>query len=297
MSVIVNFFETLWIRIVTLIQSINVFTSLLDILLVAVAIYGLICLLRDSRAEQLSKGLLLLAVVFLASSVFKLTTLHYLLGMLFENALILIVVIFQPEIRRALEQTGNSRFGFLRALGEDREKLAKAWKKAIAATCEAVVGLQNQRMGALIVFERQTKLGDIVTTGTVVEAEPSAELIGNIFFKNTPLHDGAMIVREGRIAAAGCILPLTEVQIGTSMGTRHRAAVGMSENSDAVVVVVSEETGLISIAVDGTLRRNFTPEELKSELESAMLTETAVKDMAKAKKHLRLPGKKKGDSK
>ena len=271
MTAITEFFKTLWTKLVTLVTSINIFTSILDIVLVALVIYAIIRLVRDSRAEQLLKGLLLLGVAFILSSVLELKTLHYLLSLLFDNALILVVVIFQPEIRRALEQAGNSRMGFLKGLREDRQAMAKAWKKNIAATCKAVESLQKQQMGALIVFERQTKLGDIVSSGTVVEAEPSAELIGNLFFKNSPLHDGAMIMREGRVYAAGCILPLTEVQIGRSMGTRHRAAVGMSENSDALVVVVSEETGMVSIAAGGTLRRGLTSEELKSELESGML--------------------------
>ena len=231
----------------------------------------IIRLIRDSRAEQLFKGILLLFVAYGLSLVFQLKTMLFLLKILFDNALILVVVIFQPEIRRALEQAGSSRFGILRTFGAEREAMVKAWKKAIAATCETVKVLQEQKAGALLVFERQTKLGDIVTSGTLLEAQPSAELLGNIFFKNTPLHDGAVILREGRVCAAGCILPLTHLQIGTSMGTRHRAAVGMSENSDAIVVVVSEETGIVSIAEGGTLRRDFTPEELKSELESAML--------------------------
>lgn len=271
MDKIVNFFGMLWTNVTTLLTSINIFTSILDILLVTFVVYWLIRLVRDSRAEQLLKGLLILAIAFIASTIFKLNALHFLLSIVFDNALIILVVIFQPEIRRALEQAGTSRFGFFKNFGQDSEELVKAWKKAISATVTAAASLQEQCTGALIVFERQTKLGDIISTGTLVEAEPSPELIGNIFFKNTPLHDGAMIVREGRICAAGCILPLTEVQIGTSMGTRHRAAVGMSENSDAIVVVVSEETGTISIASGGVLRRNFTPEELKSELESGIL--------------------------
>lgn len=268
---ITAFFVNIWAQFVGADTSLSVFSNLLDILCVALVVYALIRLIRDSRAEQLLKGILLLAVSFLAANLLHLKTLHYLLSLLFDNALILVVVIFQPEIRRALEQAGSSRFGFLRTLGSGNEQLVKQWKKAIAATCSAVAVLQEQRMGALIVFERETKLGDIVASGTVVDADPSPELIGNIFFKNTPLHDGAMIVREGRVYAAGCILPLTDLQIGTSMGTRHRAAVGMSENSDALVVVVSEETGAISIAASGTLRRHFTPEELKSELESGIL--------------------------
>ncbi|MBE6758034.1 MAG: TIGR00159 family protein [Ruminococcaceae bacterium] len=271
MTAIKTFFSELWLSMYTLLSSVNILTSVIDILLVALVVFALIRLIRDSRAEQLFKGILLLVVAFGVATVLRLKTLLFLLNILFDNALILVVVIFQPEIRRALEQAGSSRFGILRTLGMDREEMVKAWKQAIAATVKAVADLQEQRAGALLVFERQTKLGDIVTSGTLLEAQPSAELLGNIFFKNTPLHDGAVILREGRVCAAGCILPLTDLQIGTSMGTRHRAAVGMSENSDAVVVVVSEETGTISIAQGGTLRRDFTPEELKAELESAML--------------------------
>ncbi len=271
MTDIAKFFSDLWHKTIALLGSVNILTSTADILLVALVVFALIRLIRDSRAEQLFKGILLLIVAYGLSTVFQLKTMLFLLKILFDNALILVVVIFQPEIRRALEQAGSSRFGILRTFGADREEMVKAWKKAIAATCETVTMLQEQQAGALLVFERQTKLGDIVTSGTLLEAQPSAELLGNIFFKNTPLHDGAVILREGRVCAAGCILPLTDLQIGTSMGTRHRAAVGMSENSDAIVVVVSEETGTVSIAEGGTLRRDFTPEELKSELESAML--------------------------
>lgn len=290
MTVITEFFQNLWTDLVTFFSSINVITSVVDIVLVALVVFALIRLIRDSRAEQLLKGLFLLAAAFAVSTVFELKTLHYLLSLLFDNALILLVVIFQPEIRRALEQAGSSRIGFLRTLGSDNEQLVKSWKKTIAAVCKAVESLREQNMGALLVFERQTKLGDIAASGTVVEAEASPELIGNLFFKNSPLHDGAMILREGRVYAAGCILPLTELQIGSSMGTRHRAAVGMSENSDAIVVVVSEETGVISIATAGTLRRDFTPEELKFELESGILapiqkSENGTKKKRKKKKH------------
>lgn len=281
---IVNFFTGLWAEIVTMISSVNILTSLLDVVLVALVVFAIIRLIRDSRAEQLFKGILLLAIAFLFSDLFNLMALNYLLSLLFDNALILVVVIFQPEIRRALEQAGSSRFGFLRTFGSDNEQLVKRWKKAISATCTAVASLQEQRMGALIVFERETKLGDIANSGTVVDADPSSELIGNLFFKNTPLHDGAMILREGRVYAAGCILPLTDLQIGSSMGTRHRAAVGMSENSDAIVVVVSEETGTISIAAAGTLRRNFTVDELKSELESGILAAIQKSEDGKRKK-------------
>ena len=300
---ITAFFANIWAQVLSLGNSIgiylsspiHIFSSLLDVVCVALVVYALIRLVRDSRAEQLLKGILLLAVAFLLANMLHLMTLHYLLSLLFDNALILIVVIFQPEIRRALEQAGSSRFGFLRTLSSGNEQLVKQWKKAITATCAAAAVFQEQRTGALIVFERETKLGDIIASGTIVDADPSPELIGNIFFKNTPLHDGAMIMREGRVYAAGCILPLTDLQIGTSMGTRHRAAVGMSENSDAIIVVVSEETGTISIASSGTLRRNFTPEELKSELESGMLAalQKAEDDEDGKKKRKKPRGKKK----
>lgn len=306
-NTITAFFTNIWAQVtnlgtsigIYLGSSINIFSSLLDIVCVALVVYALIRLIRDSRAEQLLKGILLLAVAFLLANVLHLMTLHYLLSLLFDNALILIVVIFQPEIRRALEQAGSSRFGFLRTLSSGNEQLVKQWKKAISATCTAAAVFQEQRTGALIVFERETKLGDIVASGTIVDADPSPELIGNIFFKNTPLHDGAMIMREGRVYAAGCILPLTDLQIGTSMGTRHRAAVGMSENSDAIIVVVSEETGTISIASSGTLRRNFSPEELKSELESGMLAalQKAEDDAGSKKKRKKPTSKKKKTAK
>ena len=148
----------------------------------------------------------------------------------------------------------------------------KRWQKAISATCAAVQTLQKQKMGALIVFERTTKLGEIINTGTVVDADPTPELIGNIFFNKAPLHDGAMIIRDGKVYAAGCILPLTDNhQISSELGTRHRAGVGMSENSDAIVVIVSEETGTVSTAVGGELKRNFSPEALRVALENGIL--------------------------
>ena len=272
-----DFFTKLWGELVAFISSLNIITSLLDILLVAFTIYSLIKLVRDSRAEQLIKGIIFLAFSFLLASLLDLKTLYYLLRMVFDNALIVLVVIFQPEIRRALEHAGHSRFGggfSFFSSAEESELVTRAWKRAIAATCAAAEMLQRQRMGALIVFERNTKLGEIVNSGTIVDADPTGELIGNIFFNKAPLHDGAMIMRDGRVYAAGCILPLTDNQtISSDLGTRHRAAVGMSENSDAIVVVVSEETGTISMAVSGDLKRNFSIEALRVALENGMLVD------------------------
>ena len=273
------FFTEIWGYVtdffVTLAISFKV-TDILDILLVAFTIFSLIKLVRDSRAEQLLKGILILAVAFLLASLFSLTTLHYLLKVLFDNGLLLLVVIFQPEIRRALEQAGHSRLGgapsILGVNDEEAELNVKRWQKAISSACSAVEMLQRQKMGALIVFERSTKLGEIINSGTIVDADPTPELIGNIFFNKAPLHDGAMIMRDGRVYAAGCILPLTDnLQISRELGTRHRAGVGMSENSDAMVVIVSEETGTVSMAISGELKRNFSAEALRVALENGIL--------------------------
>ncbi len=276
-SAMVEFFSRIWDYIVGFFSSYNLLTDTLDILLVAFVIYSLIKMVRDSRAEQLIKGIVLMAVLLLFASptLLDMKTLYFLLKTVFDNGLLVLVVIFQPEIRRALEQAGHSRLG-LRSIfniseSEDEENV-KRWQKAISAVCGAVEILQRQKMGALIVFERNTKLGEIVNSGTVVDADPTAELIGNIFFNKAPLHDGAMIMRDGRVLAAGCILPLTDnLQISRELGTRHRAAVGMSENSDAMVVIVSEETGTVSMAVSGNLKRNFSSEALRVALENGIL--------------------------
>ncbi len=271
-----EFFAYVWKEILSFLTSYNLITDTLDILLVALCIYFLIRLIRDSRAEQLMKGILFLGAMYLAAYLLDLTTISYLLKAIFDNGLLVLVVIFQPEIRRALEQAGHSRNGIFRIFGglTSMENTAQIeqWEKAIDATAKAVDILQKQKMGGLIVFERTTRLGEIVHSGTLVEAEPSGELIANIFFNKAPLHDGAMIIRDGRIYAAGCILPLTDNhQLSRELGTRHRAGVGMSENSDALVVIVSEETGTISLADAGELQRNFTKETLSKALADRLL--------------------------
>ncbi len=269
------FFAEVWDHIVKFFSSYNYLIDTLDILLVAFAIYSLIKLVRDSRAEQLLKGLCLLGIAYGMAHLLQLTTLKYLLKIVFDNALIVLVVIFQPEIRRALEQAGHSRIGKLNLFGgsdEENERYVQSWQRAISAVCGAVSTLQQQKMGALVVFERTTKLGEIIKTGTIVDADPTPELIGNIFFNKAPLHDGAMIIRDGRVHAAGCILPLSDnMRISRELGTRHRAGLGMSENSDAIVVIVSEETGTVSMAVSGELKRNYSPEALRVALENGIL--------------------------
>lgn len=285
-----EFFQQFWDSVCLFFTSINPITSLLDILLVAFVIYSLIKLVRDSRAEQLIKGIVVLGFLYLAAFLLDLKTISFLLGKIFDNGLILLVLIFQPEIRRALEHAGHSRFRArnLFNFGDEDTAYINRWQKAIEAACEAAELLQKQRMGALMVFERNTRLGDIIDTGTRVNAEASPELVGNIFFNKAPLHDGAMILRDGKICAAGCILPLTDnLELSSELGTRHRAAVGMSENSDAVVVVVSEETGTISVACGGTLQRNFTKEELRTYLEKAVLLDYMQKKETTQKKWFR----------
>ncbi len=269
------FFSTLWESVLNFLRTYHWITDTLDIVIVAFAIFGLIRLVRDSRAEQLIKGFFLLAIAYGAAYLFGLTTLKYLLQIVFDNALILVVVIFQPEIRRVLEQVGHTGFKRFKALGLNEEETAeyiRKWQAAISATCAAVGILQREKMGALIVFERNTRLGEFAESGTTLNADPTGELIANIFFNKAPLHDGAMIIRDAEIVAAGCILPLTEdTTISRSLGTRHRAGVGMSENSDAVVVIVSEETGIVSVAKNGELTREFTAESLRIELENEIV--------------------------
>ena len=261
------FLQDLWQQIVGFFSTYNWIWDTLDIFLVALFLYFIIRLVRDSRAEQLLRGILLLVILYVAAYAFQLKTVQFLLQAVFDNGLLLLIVVFQPEVRRALEQAGHSRTGLSRLLGgfrgENNTAIIDQWNTAVEATADALEILQKQKMGALIVMERSTRLGEIVRSGTIIEAEPSAALISAVFYNKAPLHDGAMIIRDGKIYAASCILPLTEnLQISRELGTRHRAGVGMSENSDAIVVILSEETGMISIAEAGELKRNFTRETL-----------------------------------
>lgn len=251
-------------------------TDALDVLLVSFIIYSAIKLVRETRAEQLVKGIIVLLLVWGVSNLLKLYMMKTLLTYFFQFSVMALLVVFQPEIRRALEQIGRTgigdkhwTFGFSTA---DSEALLQQTRKGVNVVVDAAAVLQKQKTGALIVFEMKTKLGDIIDTGTIVQAIPSVPIICNIFFNKAPLHDGAMVIRDGMVYAAGCILPLTKSDnVRIDLGTRHRAAIGMSENSDAVILVVSEETGQISLAVNGVMKRNFTRETLKSELESLIL--------------------------
>lgn len=251
------------------------FKDAVDIIIVAFLIYGVVKLVRETRAGQLVKGLFLLVILFIISSYFNLVMVSRVLAYFFQFAFVAILIVFQPEIRKALEQVGRNNVGQSIAAvvtGRDRSYDRAQIRKAINAVVDGVDILQQLKMGALIVFERKTKLGDIIETGTQINCEPSGQIVGNIFFNKAPLHDGAMIIRDGMIHAAGCILPLTKnTSVSAELGTRHRAALGVSEESDAVVVVVSEETGQISVAVNGVLARRFTRDTLRDVLEGYLI--------------------------
>ena len=268
-----EFFDNLW----SIIKTIQ-FRDVVDILAIALIIFGLLKLIRETRAVQLLKGLMFLLAAYILSSIFNLVMLSTLLRLFFEASVIIIVVIFQPEIRKALEQMGRTKNWrkYIRVLSNygRSDELEKAVRKSIIDAADTSVIFSRSRTGALIVFERETMLSDIASTGTIVDAETSVALFGNIFFNKAPLHDGAGIIRDGKLFAAGCILPLTgNKNVDINLGTRHRAALGISEQSDAVVLVVSEETGVISLAVEGQLERDLTRDKLIKRLNALLLDE------------------------
>ena len=255
-------------------MSFNFLSDLLDILLVAIVIFEIIKLLKGSRTFQLVKGIAFLGVIFAIVKLLHMEASEYLLSALFQNGLIILVVLFAPELRKMLEKFGRqsirgfSLFNFKN--GVDYEKMVT---DTVNDFCKATVDMSESKTGALVVFEKDAPLQDIVSTGTIVDAQSSAELFNGIFFKNSALHDGAVVVREGRIYSAGCILPLTQNNsLDSELGTRHRAAIGMSEQSDAVVVVVSEETGSVSVAKNGVLTRGVTNGKLREILLSELIT-------------------------
>ena len=258
-------------------------TDVLDIMVVSFIIYNLIKIVRETRAEQLVKGILVLLVAFFISGLFSLKMLNALFTSFFQFSVLAVLIVFQPELRSALEHIGRSKIAkYWNNLSGGRnveEEKLKEIKLGIKCVVEAANSFQKTKTGALIVFERQTKLGDIIDTGTIINAEPSVPMIGNIFFNKAPLHDGALVIRDGMLYAAGCILPLTKNNnsVSVDLGTRHRAALGISENSDAAIVVVSEETGTISMALNGVITRNYTRETLNAALEELLVPQTTEK--------------------
>jgi diadenylate cyclase len=247
------------------------FFDILDIVIVSVIFYYTYRFVRDRRAGKLALGICVILFLLIISQVFRMSATNFLFSNIAQAGVILLVVVFQPELRSALEKIGGAGKDFKLLSGSKGNKSSVA----LSLLCEAVQELSRESTGALIVIERNTPLGDIIKTGTVVNADIGVAMIKNIFYNKAPLHDGAMVIRNQRVHAAGCFLPLsTKDDIIKNLGTRHRAAIGMSENSDAIVIVVSEETGTISLAVDGKLRRNYDYSSLKKELGS-ILNETA----------------------
>lgn len=242
--------------------------DIVDIAIIAYLIYRTLMFTRKSQTGQVLKGIILVLVAMWIAYQFKLHVLSFILGKAIEIGLLALVIVFHPEIRRFLEQVGSR--GFKKIMGE--QSTSSPSERAILQLVEAYSSMSRAHIGALVVFERNTILDDSIKSGTIVDAEVSGELLKNIFWPNAPLHDGAVIIRDGRILSAGCVLPLTSnLNVSRDLGTRHRAAIGASEHSDAVIAIVSEETGSISVAVGGMLKRHLSLETLERLLRNELI--------------------------
>lgn len=250
----------------SLVSSVGIF-DLLDILIVALIIYALLLHIRSSSAVRIASAIVGLLFATWLTGVVKMRVLNFILTNILEIGVIALVIVFQPELRRLLERIGSHS---LLMLTNQRNNL-NATEQSIASTVSACETMSREKTGVLLVFERDVPLDDYFKTGTMIDAEISSELLRNLFFTKAALHDGAVIVRRNRIAAAGCVLPLTKsTSISSDLGTRHRAGIGMSESCDAIVVIVSEETGTISVAVGGMLKRGLTPATLQKLLQTEL---------------------------
>ena len=242
-------------------------SDFLDIIIVAYLIYKAIGFVRRTNSNNLAKGLVVFLLALWGSDIFSLTMINFLLRKTAELGLIALLILFQPELRRLLERMGS---GF----ASGRSSSGTVMDSAISQTVQACCDMSASKTGALIIFERGVALNSIISTGTVINADTTAELLKNMFFNKAPLHDGAVIIRDGRIAAAGCVLPLTQrTNLSKDLGMRHRAGIGLSEESDAVIIGVSEETGAISAAMDGMLKRHLSGEALDKLLRSELIRE------------------------
>ena len=269
----------------SLIQTVHYLLSarvpdIIDILIVAFLIYKLIGIIRRTNSHTIAKGVLMVILVLWVSDFLNLTVIHFVLAKTVEVGLLALVILFQPELRRALEKVGS---GSILSLLRGNVQV-QAVETAITQTVIACKAMSRSKTGALIVFERVNKLDNQINTGTIVNSDTTAELLKNMFFNKAPLHDGAVIISEGRIAAAGCMLPLSSNQnLSRDLGMRHRAGIGMSEHSVAVVAIVSEETGAISIAVDGMLKRHLSPETFEKILRNEIIIQEELTTEKKKK--------------
>lgn len=267
---IYEFFYTAFNLIVAALSSFRI-VDVIDIVIIWFVLYKAIVLFRDTRSKQLIKGIFVLFIIWAFAKLLGLVVIGWFFTKAVDYIIIAALLIFQPELRHALERVGYSRFGVFLGLSGNRPEQSETLN-AIDGVCKAVGLMHDRKIGALIVWERETMLSEIVATGTVTDACITPELVGNIFFPNSPLHDGAMIVRENKVFAAGCILPLTSNnQISKELGTRHRAALGLSESSDALVIVVSEENGVISLVREGTITRGYNPQSLREDLKKILM--------------------------
>ncbi len=273
-------------------------SDLIDIGILTFAIYQLMWIMRKSSSGRVLKGILVLIVAMWLASAIHLTATSWVLNYVVEQGIVVLVILFQPEIRRALERMGSGKLSSM--FSSQRPVSLHDMETAIRETVEAYTSMSKDKVGALMVFERKNLLDDVIKTGTPLDCSVSSELLKNLFWNKAPLHDGAVIVREGRIVGAGCMLPLSgNVNLSRDLGMRHRAGIGMSEHSDAVVVIVSEETGSISAAMGGMLKRHLAPETLERLLRNELLS-----DQPEEEKNLNLGsllsgvfsrGKKEGD--
>lgn len=276
MEAIINFFK----EFAALVPTIRIM-DIVDILVVAFVIYKIILMLQTTSSARIAKSIVIILLLTALTSVLHMYLMNYLLDKILEIGLLALVIMFQPELRRILEKLGSKSFREILSTKQEQRNI----DYVISETVKACEIMSRERTGVLIVFERTSSLEDYQKTGIVIDARVSSELLRNIFFTKASLHDGAVIIRNERIAAAGCVLPLTENRnISSNLGTRHRAGIGMSEVSDAVVVIVSEETGTISVAISGMLKRHLAPQTL----EKLLLNELAPKEETKTRNPLKL---------
>lgn len=260
-------FTTAWSFIFNFIQNMT-FSDVLDIVIIAFLIFQLFVLFQRTNSSGVLRGVFALFMALVLSDILHLSVVNYLLNRAFEMGIIILVVVFQPEIRQILERVGNNSLGLLL----NRQTSGRNLENAITQIVLACGDMSESRTGALIVIERSINLDAYIKTGTIVDAAPAVELLKNIFYNKAPLHDGAVIIRDARIAGAACMLPLSgNTNISRSLGMRHRAGIGMSERSDAVVIIVSEETGDISVALEGMLKHGLTTDTLEKLIRTELL--------------------------